>query len=60
MARGVVILECSRIPQSELWARSYGDLSGALPKDSAQLSECCSEGHSPGSDAQKSQSLGGT
>ena len=48
MARGVVILECPRTPQSELWARSYGVLS-------AQLSECCNEGqHSPGSDARES------
>ena len=28
MAHGVVILECPRIPQSEVWARSYGILSG--------------------------------
>ena len=35
MAHGVVILECPRTPQSEVWARSYGDLSGALPRDSA-------------------------
>ena len=32
MAHGVVILECPRIPQSEQWARSYGVLSGALPR----------------------------
>ena len=44
MAHGVVILECPRTPQSEVWARSYGVLSGALPRDSAQLCECCSEG----------------
>ena len=29
MARGVVILECPRTPQSEVWARSYGVLNGA-------------------------------
>ena len=28
MAHGVVILECRRIPQSEVWARGYGVLSG--------------------------------
>ena len=51
MAHGAVILECPRIPQSEVWARSYGVLSGALPRDSAQLCECCGEGqHTPGSD----------
>ena len=44
MARGVVILECPRTPQSEVWARSYGVLNGALPRDSAQLCECCGEG----------------
>ena len=60
MARGVVILECLRTPQLEVWARSYGVLSGALPRDSAQLCECCGEGHhSPGSDARESRSLGG-
>ena len=26
-----MILECPRIPQSEVWIRSYGILSGALP-----------------------------
>ena len=46
MAHGVVILECPRTPQLEVWARSYEVLSGVLPK------ECCGEGqHSPGSDA---------
>ena len=60
MAYGVVILECLRTPQSEVWARNYGVLSGALPRDSAQLYECCDEGqHSPGSDAREFQSLGG-
>ena len=44
MARGVVILECPRTPQSEVWARSYGVLNGALPRDSAQQCECCGEG----------------
>ena len=28
MAHGVVILECPTTPQSEVWARSYGVLSG--------------------------------
>ena len=52
MAHGVVILECPRTPQSEVWARSYGILSEALPRDSAQLYECYGEGHhSPRSDA---------
>ena len=60
MVRGVVILECPRIPQSEVWTRNYGVLSGALPRDSAQLCECCGEGQqSPGSDAWESRSLGG-
>ena len=60
MAHGVVILECSRTPQSEVWARSYGVLSGVLPRDSAQLYECCGEGqHTPGSDAQESRFFGG-
>ena len=60
MACGVVTLECPRTPQSEVWARSYGVLSRALPRDSAQLCECCGEGqHSPGSDARESRSLGG-
>ena len=60
MTHGVEILECPRTPQSEVLARSYGVLSGALPKDSAQLSKCCGEGqHSPGSDAWESRSLGG-
>ena len=54
MARGVVILECPRTPQSEVWARSYGVMNGALPKDSVQLCECCGEdsiaqGMTPGS-----------
>ena len=35
MAHGVMILEFSRILELEVWARSYGVLSGALPKDSA-------------------------
>ena len=43
MAHGIVILECPRTPQSEVWARSYVVLSGALPRDSAQLCECCGE-----------------
>ena len=34
MAHGVVILECPRKLESEVWARSYGVLSGALPRDS--------------------------
>ena len=60
MARGVVILECPRTPQLEVWARSYGVLNGALPRDSAQLCECYSEGqHSPGGDAWEFGSLGG-
>ena len=42
MAHGVVILECPRAPQSEVWA-SYEVLSGALPRNSAQLCECCGE-----------------
>ena len=55
MACGIVILECPRIPQSEVWARSYGILSGALPKDRAQLCECYGEGqHSLGSDTRES------
>ena len=44
MAHGVVILECPRIPQSEVWARSYEVLSGALPRYSTQLCECYGEG----------------
>ena len=60
MAHGVVILECPRTPQSEVWARSYGVLSGALPRDSSQLYECCGEEqHSSGSDARESQFFGG-
>ena len=60
MAHGVVILECPRTPQSEMWARSYGVLSGALPRDNVQLCKCCGEGqHSPRSDAREFQSLGG-
>ena len=60
MAHGVVILECPRTPQLEVWERSYGVLSGVLPRDSAQLCQCCGEGqHNPGSDAQESRSLGG-
>ena len=54
MAHGIVILECPRTPQSEVWARSYGVFSGALPRDSAQLCECygddsTSKGMTPGS-----------
>ena len=60
MARGVVILECPRTPQSEVWARSYGVLNGALPRDSAQQCECCGEGqHTPRSDARESRLLEG-
>ena len=60
MAHGVVILECPRTPQLEVWARSYGVLSGAMSRDNAQLCECCGEGHhNPGSDARESISLGG-
>ena len=59
MAHSIVILECPRTPQSEMWVRSYGVLSGARPKDSVQLCECRGEGHhSPGSDARESESLG--
>ena len=36
MAHGIRILECSRTPQSKVRARSYEDLSGVLPRDSAQ------------------------
>ena len=55
MVRGVVILECPRTPQLEVWARSYGVLSWAVLRDSTQLYECCGEGqHSPGSDARES------
>ena len=43
MAHGVVILECPRTPQSEVWARSYWILSGVLPRDNTQLYECCGE-----------------
>ena len=60
MAHGVVILECPRTPQSEVWARSYGVLSGALPGDSAQLYECFGEGqHTLRSDARESRFFGG-
>ena len=60
MAHGVVILECPRTPQSEVWARSYGMLSGALPRGSARLGECCGEGqHTPRSDARESRFFGG-
>ena len=60
MARGVVILDCPRTPQSEVWVRSYEVLSGALPRDNAQLCECCGKGqHSLGSEARESQSLRG-
>ena len=47
MACGVVILECPRTPQSEVWARSYGVLNGALPRDNAQQCECCGEDSTP-------------
>ena len=33
MVHCIVILECPRTPQSEVWARSYGVLSGALSRD---------------------------
>ena len=60
MAHGVVILECPRTPQREVWARNYGVLNGALPRDSAQLCESCGEEqHSPRSDSWESRSLGG-
>ena len=60
MAYGVVILECPRTPQLDVWARSYGVLNGALPKDNAQLCECCGVGrHTLGSDSQEFQFFGG-
>ena len=60
MAHGGMILECPRTPQSEVSARSYGVLSGALPRDRAQLCGCCGEGqHTLGSDARESQLFGG-
>ena len=60
MAHGIMILECPKTPQSKMWARSYGVLSGMLPKDNAQLCEYFGEGqHNTGSDAIESQSLGG-
>ena len=60
MAHGVVILECPRTPQLEVLSRSYGVLSGALPRYSAQLCDCCGEGqHNPGSDTWEPRSLGG-
>ena len=60
MAHGVVILECLRTPQLEVWARSYGVLSGALPMDSVQLRECCGEEqNSPWNDVRESRSLKG-
>ena len=60
MAHGVVILECPRTPQSGVWARIYGVLSEALPRDSTQLCECCGEGqHSRGSDARESEAWEG-
>ena len=60
MVHGVVILECPRTPQSEVWARSYGILSGELPGDSSQLCECCGERqHTPRSDARESRFFGG-
>ena len=43
MAHGVVIPECPKTPQSEVWARSYGVLSGALPRDNAYLREARGE-----------------
>ena len=36
---GVRILECSRIPQSEVWARRYGNLSGAMSRDIALVQQ---------------------
>ena len=55
MAYGIVILECPRTHQLEVWARSYGVLSGALPRDIVQLCECCGQGqHKLGSDAKES------
>ena len=60
MARGIVILECLRTFQSKVWIRSYRVLSGALPRGSAELCECCGEGHhSPMSDAREFRSLRG-
>jgi hypothetical protein len=32
---GVRILDCSRTPQSEVWAIRYGNLNGAMPRDNA-------------------------
>ena len=59
MAHGVIILECPRTPQLEVWARSYGVLNGALPMDSAQLYECCGEGqHIPQSFCPRVPKLG--
>ena len=55
MAHGVVILECPRTPQSEVWARSYGVLSGALlcgtaPSSvSAVVRDSTPQGVTPGS-----------
>ena len=60
MAHGVVILECPITPQLKVWTRSYGVLSGALPRDSAQLCECCGEGqYTLRSDARESRFFGG-
>ena len=54
MAHDVVILECPRTPQSEVWARSYGVLSGAQPKTtpssvSAVVRDSTAQGVTPGS-----------
>ena len=54
MAHGVVILECPRTPQSEVWARSYGVLNGALPRTapssvSAVVRDSTPQGVMPGS-----------
>ena len=60
MARSVVIVECPRTPQLEVWARSYGVLNEVLPRDSAQICESCGEGqHTPRSDARESRFFGG-
>ena len=54
MAHGVVILECPRTPQSKVWARSYGVLSGALPRTthnpvSVVVRDTTAQGVTPGS-----------
>ena len=36
MAHGIVILECPRTPQLEVWARSYGVLSAVVRDNIAQ------------------------